>query len=504
MMSERTVFFTHTALDLESAKTIRLIEVVPSRDGGHTVECKLTHATTDSRYVCLSYVWGTDEATCPIHINGLLFRVRSNLWAFLQNASLRLSRNRSSSSPEGYDHNNADWTTQSMWIDAVCIDQENTLERNHQVQQMGRIYSNSQRVIVWFGNNSRAADFLEHLHLYSGLDLRELPYSQRMMRRFCDDVYWKRAWTTQEVLLARDITFLANTNEAELVEMKVALGESLKSFGTGDAYRHFQPFYDILEREEKCTLLENIWRFRHKICLDRRDIIYSLLSISHVSRNLNVDYSTGSADLALRVLHVLGPDLCLCSAKVLQLVMNYLDGPWIESDYPFVALDLFRSSSTLSDNTCPSCRETLAEEHVYHNPYSRSPQIRVYCLGCLHKGSNIRPVHSQKAFRHGHLILQRHGLYESASQWHTYWLHPHNSIYSTSPQALQGPLHGVQVVRMDDDGATSLHISSKDFALWASPSFEAELVPREDVSGLDNLTKSNHNNPRWTLLSKKP
>jgi hypothetical protein len=57
MMSEPTVFFTHTALDLESAKTIRLIEVVPSRDGGHTVECKLTHATTDSRYVCLSYVW---------------------------------------------------------------------------------------------------------------------------------------------------------------------------------------------------------------------------------------------------------------------------------------------------------------------------------------------------------------------------------------------------------------------------------------------------------------
>jgi hypothetical protein len=505
MMSEPTEVFTHTALDLKSAKTIRLIEVVPSRDGGHTIECKLTHATTDSRYVCLSYVWGTDEATYPIYINGLLFRVRSNLWAFLQNASLRLSRNQLSSSPEGHDHSNADWTTQSMWIDAVCIDQENTLERNHQVQQMGRIHGNSQRVIVWFGENSRGASLLEQLRM--GADLRKRHDSQLLMRRFCDDVYWERAWTTQEVLLAHDLTFLAGTNEAELLEMKVALGESLKSFGAGDAYRHFQPFYDILEREERYTLLENIWRFRHKMCPDRRDIIYSLLSISHISRDLDVDYSISSADLALRVLHVLGPDLCLCSAKVLHRVLNYLDAPWMKRDYTFATLDLTPPTSILGE-VCPSCYEATQDEHIHQLSF-RTFEVRIYCLGCIHKGSSMRPEYralfrrAPRVFRHGHIILTRHSPLKSTPLWRVHWLHSLTGLNKLNKQIIHGPLRGVQVVRMDDDGATSVHISSKDFALWASPSFKAELFPRENIIRDESMTESDHNNPRWTLLSQK-
>jgi hypothetical protein len=36
-----------------------------------------------------------------------------------------------------------------LWIDALCIDQRNTAERNHQVQQMGRIYSGATTVPIW-------------------------------------------------------------------------------------------------------------------------------------------------------------------------------------------------------------------------------------------------------------------------------------------------------------------------------------------------------------------
>jgi hypothetical protein len=40
-----------------------------------------------------------------------------------------------------------------LWIDALCIDQENVIERNHQVQQMGEIFSRASNVLAWLGSN---------------------------------------------------------------------------------------------------------------------------------------------------------------------------------------------------------------------------------------------------------------------------------------------------------------------------------------------------------------
>ena len=42
-------------------------------------------------------------------------------------------------------------TPRVLWIDAICIDQMNTVERNHEVKRMGTIYKMAQRVIVWLG-----------------------------------------------------------------------------------------------------------------------------------------------------------------------------------------------------------------------------------------------------------------------------------------------------------------------------------------------------------------
>jgi hypothetical protein len=56
--------------------------------------------------------------------------VRENLWNFL--AQHRTQR--------GF------W-----WIDALCIDQNSTKERNHQVALMEKIYRNAKLVIAWLG-----------------------------------------------------------------------------------------------------------------------------------------------------------------------------------------------------------------------------------------------------------------------------------------------------------------------------------------------------------------
>ncbi|GKT47724.1 heterokaryon incompatibility protein 6, OR allele [Colletotrichum spaethianum] len=38
-----------------------------------------------------------------------------------------------------------------LWIDSVCVDQENLVERNREVARMGEIYNKAEQVIVWLG-----------------------------------------------------------------------------------------------------------------------------------------------------------------------------------------------------------------------------------------------------------------------------------------------------------------------------------------------------------------
>ncbi|KAF2830838.1 HET-domain-containing protein, partial [Ophiobolus disseminans] len=41
--------------------------------------------------------------------------------------------------------------TSRLWIDAICINQSDLLERNHQVAQMRDVYTKAESVIAWLG-----------------------------------------------------------------------------------------------------------------------------------------------------------------------------------------------------------------------------------------------------------------------------------------------------------------------------------------------------------------
>lgn len=44
-----------------------------------------------------------------------------------------------------------DWTTDCIWIDQICIDQGNNVERCHQVSQMVNLYAPTKATILWPG-----------------------------------------------------------------------------------------------------------------------------------------------------------------------------------------------------------------------------------------------------------------------------------------------------------------------------------------------------------------
>lgn len=83
-------------------------------------------------YEALSYVWGDPENKLPILIHSHRFDVTVNLHA-------ALSRLR--------DH----YFERILWVDAICIDQENLQEKGFQIQSMAKIYGQAMRVVVWLG-----------------------------------------------------------------------------------------------------------------------------------------------------------------------------------------------------------------------------------------------------------------------------------------------------------------------------------------------------------------
>lgn len=124
-----------------------------------------------------------------------------------------------------------------LWIDAICINQEDDLERAKQVGLMGKIYTWAKRVLIWLGphadNSELAMDFLARLARGPGqkdrlswlLDLSEAEFMSHWAALYAllHRNWWKRAWVIQEAVLAREIEMACGNrllSELQLSELR--------------------------------------------------------------------------------------------------------------------------------------------------------------------------------------------------------------------------------------------------------------------------------------------
>ena len=130
--------FTYDPLELEVGY-IRLLTLQPSPDPLADIECTIAHeATSQANYTALSYTWGSVEEKQFITLNRCSFAVTRNLFVALQ-------------------HLRSGNESLTLWIDAICINQQDVDERTHQVRQMVEIYKNAIQVFIWMGEE------IEHL-----------------------------------------------------------------------------------------------------------------------------------------------------------------------------------------------------------------------------------------------------------------------------------------------------------------------------------------------------
>ncbi|KAK0672599.1 heterokaryon incompatibility protein-domain-containing protein [Cercophora samala] len=150
---------------------IRLLRILKGRNS--SISCELFQALVERRdgaipYEAISYVWGSPERERQVLINGTLFGVTRNLYQIL--CSLQL---------EDEDR--------IVWVDAICIDQTNEVERGHQVQHMGDVYKQAVRVIYWLGSPTYMTNWCLH--------------SLRLLQEETKDLEIK-AWTKERWMIA--------------------------------------------------------------------------------------------------------------------------------------------------------------------------------------------------------------------------------------------------------------------------------------------------------------
>jgi hypothetical protein len=98
-----------------------------------------------------------------------------------------------------------------LWIDFICINQSDVLEKNHQVKRMGEIYSNASRVVAWLGEADSSSG-----PLFTALNQPDFPHRSAdregklgYIRFWAENLsgldYWTRLWIIQELGLTPDI-----------------------------------------------------------------------------------------------------------------------------------------------------------------------------------------------------------------------------------------------------------------------------------------------------------
>jgi len=167
---------------------IRLLRLLPHQDECAPIQCQLfAYPLLDSGksthlYEALSYVWGSEEKPLSVSTEMGCIPITTNLHAALK----RLR--------DGF-------FDRIIWVDAICINQADTEERNRQVRCMAMVYARACRVIVWLGEaEDDSEQALEEIHRAAAEQPTKLHQKMQdailtLLRR----PWFKRIWVSKQM-----------------------------------------------------------------------------------------------------------------------------------------------------------------------------------------------------------------------------------------------------------------------------------------------------------------
>lgn len=313
---------------------IRLLKLLPASDENGEIAVTLQSISTKAaarHYEALSYVWGSSENPVTISVvtsstTGAVEDVSSSACV---TAPLRVTQNLASA----LRHLRRRDSARTLWIDAICIDQQNIAERSEQVVRMAQIYNSAARVVIWLGPASPGTDlalritgFLgEFLHYdrrdktftstsndpdeshWTDLD-QPLPFNEAQIRAL-EELFWRpwfeRLWVVQEVLSSADAIVMCGKQETTALSVKIAAallaGKATMPSRCDDLSEVFRSRLDeilnVFEESRHRDLLELVRDTSGLKCADDKDKIYAVLSLANDGGDIEPDYSLSTIEV---------------------------------------------------------------------------------------------------------------------------------------------------------------------------------------------------------------
>ncbi|KAL2061852.1 hypothetical protein VTL71DRAFT_7230 [Oculimacula yallundae] len=327
--------FKYTTLkDPES--DLRLIQIACGQQDDE-LNCTLTVYTQNSlrhrSYNALSYTWGDANVKTPITLNGEIFFVTPNLDAALRNIRCSTAGERGRQLP--------------LWVDAICINQNDVEERDDQVRRMKDIYESAEWVIIWLGNYHEPCDekivinesrwgidnsgrapeadtgAATQLALCLGYMLDDPAKDQTFpdgtknypsevtnlqawaqLARLFQRPWFERLWIIQEISVSQRAMVLCGGYMILWSQLEAAARYILQPMGIPvpshvrkllplmAAHRMIQVSLNSMWNIDKKNILTILHSTQEAKCLDPRDKLYAILAIVEDTEDIQIDYST--------------------------------------------------------------------------------------------------------------------------------------------------------------------------------------------------------------------
>ncbi|KAK3906035.1 heterokaryon incompatibility protein-domain-containing protein [Staphylotrichum tortipilum] len=225
----------------KSNPEFRLLELLPGAQGeqlrGHLSVAEI--AASAQQFKALSYAWGSGSELCAILIVPPAGRpVEPHAVAITESLHTALIHLRDAEKPV------------RLWIDQICINQNNPEEKGAQVRLMGSIYAQAEQVLVWLGPSADESDSLmdawgvvgqaawdfglegyytrerwPDLHRMINSPDPSNPKHADVLQHWFARPWFSRAWIVQEFCLCADTVFLCGTKSVpvEIVMLAIQL-----------------------------------------------------------------------------------------------------------------------------------------------------------------------------------------------------------------------------------------------------------------------------------------
>ncbi|KAB5511738.1 heterokaryon incompatibility protein-domain-containing protein, partial [Coniochaeta sp. 2T2.1] len=281
---------------------VRLILLNPAKYQTAPLRCSITQhcrSTQLEDYAAVSYAWGRCELSRTLEIGWddvSYLRITPNV-----DALLRVLRTPNE--------------PRYLWIDAICLNQDDETEKAQQIPRMRRIYAEAKEVHIWPGlEDDMTAKLFTFFRKANQLrEAKQQEMASRMahpMRKVLHDKYdgsgprtivnffnrpwFSRRWVIQEACLANRGTVHCGKYSIPLpvVTLAAARFQSLDM----SSYT-IKMATNLGLSTAELSLLDLVWTFHEADCLEPKDRIAALLGLLPLEQPFHLDYAVHWTEL---------------------------------------------------------------------------------------------------------------------------------------------------------------------------------------------------------------